>query len=69
MKKQNLKRIIIAGLIATGILTIAPVSAKAEYTPNTTSLWHAEGTSLIMILKLINEKSNHFDNNTASPQN
>ncbi|MBV7272496.1 cell wall-binding protein [Clostridium sp. PL3] len=66
MKKQNLKRIITAGLIVTGILTIAP-SAKAEYTPNTTNLCYTKGTSLIMVLKLINEKLHHFDNNDASP--
>lgn len=66
MKKQKLRRIIIAGLIATVILTIAPVSAKAEYTSNNTNLWNAEGTSLMMILKLINEKLNHSGNNTTS---
>lgn len=67
MKKQNLKRMITAGLIATGILTIAPINAKAEYTPNTTNLWYTECTSLVMVLKLINEKIHHFDNNAVSP--
>lgn len=45
MKRQNLKRIITMGLIATSLITVAPMKANAEWKQDNTGWWYTEGSS------------------------
>ncbi len=62
MKKQNLKRIITIGLIATSLITVAPIKANAEWKKDSTGWWYTEGNSYVKDdWKQINGKWYHFD--------
>lgn len=63
MKKQKLKKIITMGLIATSLITVAPIKASAEWKKDSTGWWYTEGSSYVKNnWKQINGKWYHFDN-------
>lgn len=45
MKKTNLKKIILIGLLTTSILVAFPVGASAEWRQNTRGWWYSQGNS------------------------
>lgn len=63
MKKDNLKRIITIGLIATSIFTIVPIGASAEWKHDSNGWWNAEESSYSVGWKEISGNWYYFDNN------
>lgn len=62
MKKQNLKKIITMGLIATSLIAVAPMKANAEWKQDNTGWYYTEGNSCVKdSWKQINGKWYHFD--------
>lgn len=62
MKKQNLRKIITMGLIATSLIAVAPMQANAEWKKDNTGWWYTEGNSCVKdSWKQINGKWYHFD--------
>ena len=62
MKKQKIKKIITIGLIATSLITVAPIKASAEWKKDSTGWWYTEGNSYVKdSWKQINGKWYHFD--------
>ncbi len=62
MKKQNLRKIITMGLIATSLIAVAPMQVNAEWKKDNTGWWYTEGNSCVKdSWKQINGKWYHFD--------
>ncbi|OOM70017.1 autolysin [Clostridium puniceum] len=69
MKKLNLKKIIVVGLITTSILGVTSIGANATYKlsknwkHNSTGWWYTEGNSYAIGWRKINNIWYYFDNN------
>lgn len=63
MKKENLKGIIIIGLIVTSIFTIIPIRASAEWKQDSNGWWNTEEDSWSVGWKEISGEWYYFDNN------
>lgn len=63
MKKQNLKKIITMGLIATSLIVVAPIRANAEWKQDNTGWWYTEGSSYATGWRQIGSDWYYFDSN------
>lgn len=63
MKKLNLKKIIVMGLITTSILGVTSIGASAEWKQDGTGYWYSNGSSYAKGWNKINGWWYYFDNN------
>lgn len=63
MKKLNLKKIIVMGLITTSILGVTSIGASAEWKQDGTGYWYSNGSSYAKGWSKINGWWYYFDNN------
>lgn len=62
MKKQNLKKIITMGLIATSLLAVTPMKANAEWKQDSQGWWYTEGSSYATGWRNISGQWYYFEN-------
>lgn len=63
MKKQNLKRIVMMGIIASSLIAVAPMKANAEWKQDNTGWWYTEGNSYATGWRSISDQWYYFNDN------
>lgn len=63
MKRKNIEKLIVKGLILVGVLAMFPMGADAEWKKDNNGWWYTEGSSWSSGWKFINNNWYYFDSN------